>query len=362
LAVGGAHNIFLGDLVRTAGTAALLSFVLTIMIRRLALRVGAVDVPNERSSHAAPTPRGGGIAILFGFCVPLIVFGSAGDRGVLYAIVATAMIAALGLADDVKHLSVLPRFIVQTLIATSFVIISDLALRRIDFPFISIPLDGLAVAFTVVFVVGWVNAYNFMDGVNGIAAVQAIVAGIALTVLLGRSGDTPGAITAAALVGGCAGFLPWNFPVARIFMGDVGSGAIGFLFGFLILRASPRVGIVAATLPLFPFLFDSAVTMLRRAAKGEKFFLPHRKHFYQQLAQVSGSHVVSTSVWGLLAVISSIAALVYSGLSNAGAALLLVSVLLIHAVVAWTISWRLGRSREGGARLPRVPESDSAEP
>jgi len=314
-------------------------------------RIGAVDMPNERSSHVAPTPRGGGIAVLIGLGTSFFIFGGAGDRVLVCALVAAVAVAAVGLADDVKHLSILPRLIVHLTVAIVTIWIGDLVLRRIELPFVTVGLDGLALPFTVFFVVGWINAYNFMDGVNGIAAVQAIIGGTALAALLWRSGDSAGAMTAMALAGACAGFLPWNFPVGRIFMGDVGSGPIGFLFSILILRASPKVGVVAAALPLFPFLFDSSVTMVWRAARGEKFFTPHRKHFYQQLAQLSGSHVVSTVVWGSLAVISSAAALAYPNINDVGAAWVLTSVLVIHTCAAIAIGWRFRRLRPGADGL-----------
>lgn len=322
-----------------AATACGIALTLTPLLRMIATRAGLFDIPNARSSHVTPTPRGGGAGILAGLIVAAALSGALKDHVMILSIFATAIIAILGFIDDLRHLPAWAKFIVQVVTATGALWTGDLFLRRIALPFVTIPLGPLAAGVTILLVVGWINAYNFMDGVNGIAAVQAIIAGTVLAVLLWRSGDIRAAVIAAASAGGAAGFLPWNFPKARIFMGDVGSGSIGFLFAILILRVSPHVGIVAATLPLFPFLFDSSVTVLRRAVHGERFFTPHRTHFYQRLAQLSGSHVVVTVVWGILAVFSSVVALMYSSLSDGSRLLVLLAVVILHSLVAWAICW-----------------------
>lgn len=328
-------------------TALAVALLATPAVRAIALRFGMMDIPNARSSHAAPTPRGGGIAILAGFTAAAIAFGAFHDRALAAAIAPAAAVALLSFADDVRHLPAWPKFAVHVVAASAALWAADLGLHRIDLPFITISLGAAAMAAAVVWTVGWINIYNFMDGVNGIASVQAIVAGTALAVLLARAGDAPGTILAAALAGAAAGFLPWNFPGARIFMGDVGSASIGFVFGVLTLRASIRVGIVAAALPLFPFLFDATVAIVRRAARGERFFsTAHKTHFYQRLKQITDSHAVVTLTWGGLAVLSSVGALIYGNVSATAKLAVLLMVLAIHVVVALLIA------RRGNAAAP----------
>jgi UDP-GlcNAc:undecaprenyl-phosphate/decaprenyl-phosphate GlcNAc-1-phosphate transferase len=188
---------------------------------------------------------------------------------------------------------------------------------------------------TALWTTGVTNAYNFMDGINGIASMEAIVAGAALAVLLSRHGDTAGAVVAVATAGAAAGFLPWNYPKARIFMGDVGSAALGFLLAMLAVRFSFVGGsLLEGALPLLPFLFDTSLTLARRITNRERWWTAHRTHLYQRLTQLGWSHATVTAVWGALALASAGVALVLREVSRTQGLTLLTVLLLIHGAIA----------------------------
>jgi Fuc2NAc and GlcNAc transferase len=177
------------------------------------------------------------------------------------------------------------------------------------------------------------NLYNFMDGIDGIAGSEAVLVGGAITVILWRAG-APGLAIASAILGAAAlGFLFWNWPPAKIFMGDVGSGTVGFAFGTIALSAERSVAVPALILllPLGVFIGDATFTLVRRAMRGEKLYAAHRSHIYQQLVQLGwGHHRVTTAVSVLTLGVSALAgiALLYpevAGVSILGAVALLVA-------------------------------------
>lgn len=340
------ESLTLAAIAGAAGVALAVALVFTPLVQAWSRHLGLIDVPNVRSSHDTPTPRGGGIAILAGFAAAILL-RPPDERALLAFVAGAAAIAGLGLLDDIRHLPAWPKLVVHIGVATSVVVIAEVALTEIDFGIAAIPLGALGIPFSILWLVGWINAYNFMDGVNGIAAVQAIVAGAALGVLAWQQGDVGTAFLAVALAGAAAGFLPWNFPIGRIFMGDVGSATLGFLFALLVLRLAQQVGLLTATLPLLPFLFDSSVTVVRRAWSGEKFFsTPHRSHLYQRMMRLSGSHVLVTLTWGALAAVSSAGALLAARAAPAVKFGILACVVGLHIAVAAAITWR----EKGGER------------
>lgn len=291
--------------------ALIIAFLGTPLIRLVSLRFGVVDIPNSRSSHAAPTPRGGGVAIIAAIVVVFFIVAPSSDPPLIGLIAGVGAIAILGLIDDLTPLSAAVRITVQSIVA-AVVATVGIALAELASP-MTPPMalsSGIAVAITIFWTVGATNAYNFMDGINGIASVQAIVAGTGLAVLLARNGDPAAAILALAAAGAAVGFLPWNFPSARIFMGDVGSASLGFLFALLAVRLS-RIGgsLLEGALPLLPFLFDTGTTLVRRIVRGERWWEAHRSHLYQRMVQRGFSHGQVTAVWGSLAVASTAAAL-----------------------------------------------------
>lgn len=327
-------------LLTTALVAFVVSVLLTPLLRFAAHRLDLLDRPNERSSHVSPTPRTGGIAILAGMGVAAFAAGALLDRSLLVMMSAAALVALTGFIDDLWNLRAWQKFSGQ-LVATAVVLLYGALPRVISLPWRQIPPGLLVTAIAFLWIIGLTNAYNFMDGINGIATLQAVITSAALVVAILGAGDSvhrSDALVLSALAGAALGFLPFNFPRGSIFMGDVGSGAIGFLLAVMVLRGHPvPCAIPVALFSLFPFLFDSFVTFMRRLLKGEPVFSPHRSHFYQRLNLLGWSHVRVTLLWCGLSVVGSVLALATCRQPSAlvcGAVLLLI----LHAVLGFLIT------------------------
>ncbi len=323
-------------------TALAVASLATPVVRSAGRRLGLIDQPNERSSHLIPTPRTGGYAVLAGVIVGISFGMRTLDQRACMIIAAAALIAVVGGIDDRRHLSQGPKFVSQCVAAAIVMFAGGLIVR--DLGAYGLELDSvlIAVPLTLLWLVGYTNAFNFMDGVNGIASAHAIVAGGVLAALAARHGDSGGAVLGLAIAGGAAGFLPWNLPFGSIFMGDIGSATLGFLLASLVVRHSLVHGgaFLPALLPLTPFILDPAITFARRVVNRERVFSAHRTHFYQRLNQSGWSHARVSSLWTLLALVSAVPAIVWEDLgeaSRAGAAGLVV---LLHLIVFLWIHWR----------------------
>lgn len=241
-----------------------------------------LDRPNERSSHAVPTPRGGGIAVTGTVLVAWFGFSAAGgvSSAIIAVVISAALLALVCWIDDVQGLSPVTRLMAQA----AAVAIGLLALPEPA----NLPREWAApVAFYVA--VGfiwlwWVNLYNFMDGIDGIAGSEAaaIAGGLLLFTMLGNGADFSVALLSAAVLGASLGFLVWNWAPAKIFLGDVGSVPLGYLTGFLLIGlAGAGRWKIAMILPLY-FIADATITLGRRLAGGERVWEAHRQHFYQK--------------------------------------------------------------------------------
>ena len=308
--------------------AAVISAGLTPVARTIARRFGVLDHPNVRSSHSVPTPRSGGYAIVTAIVFGALAVGALRDTSLVVVGLGSLVLIALAAIDEIRTLSRVGRLIAQLLVGA----VVSITLMRPDLaegPVRATLITGVAIVWTV-----WMtNAFNFMDGINGIASTAAVVAGVTMAILFSQRGDLAGAGLAIVIAGAAAGFLPWNM-TGTIFMGDVGSSTLGFLFACLVLRASGDGILFPATLPLMPLLFDATLTLVIRAGRGERFFsTPHRDHCYQRLVQGGWSHAAVTALWTGLALACSALALSWSilgatGRWAAGAALLAAHVLV----------------------------------
>ena len=303
-------------LVVAAAAAALLSLTLVSLVRRAALRLRILDSPTERSLHSQPTPRGGGVAIvvvsLSGIllCWALVPFWAA--LPVLSFIGAALLVSAVSWRDDVRSLPNVVRFGAHALAAVvvlawvgSWAVFEAPALGLFRFGYFSLPV-------TLLWVAGLTNAYNFMDGIDGIAGSQAVVAGIGWVALAGNT-DRIETWLGLLLAASSLGFLGHNWPPAKIFMGDVGSAFLGFSFAVLAImgaRHDPRLAL-AGMLVVWPFVFDTSFTFLRRLRKGENVFKAHRSHLYQRLVLVGYSHRFVTCLYGVLAALGVLLALIW---------------------------------------------------
>ena len=289
---------------------AILSYIGVYFIRRYAERRQIIDHPNERSSHSMPTPRGGGLAIVILVLGTGLWFASeAGWSRSLIYIVCAAVIAYLGWRDDVHSLSSRVRFAVHSLVA----VVSIIGLGY--FKSVTIPLFGelqLGVAgiiITFLWIIGLTNAYNFMDGIDGMAGGVAFAAGLGWMLLSFNTGYLVNSFTfwvALAIAASSLGFLAQNWSPAKIFMGDVASTFLGYSFAVLPLLASDNEGdaLMLGTLLMWTFIMDAAITFLHRLVKGEKAFSAHRSHLYQRLIKGGYTHATISSLYIVLTLVA----------------------------------------------------------
>lgn len=308
----------LGIVLGCAGVAASGAW----LARRYALSRAMLDLPGARRSHSVPTPRGGGLGIVVAVAVVVlvaIVLGPVAGPGPAWAMLGGLLaVAGVGWWDDHRHVSALLRLCVH--LAAGLVV----ALAVLGVP--AGPVDVLLLGLAVFWVAGMVNLWNFMDGINGIATAQAAVVALAVTWLPGAL-DGPWTLVALGLGAACIGFLPLNFPRARIFLGDVGSGALGFSLAVVLLvaasRSAPQQWLLLALLPA-AFLVDAGVTLLGRIAKGRRWWKPHREHAYQWAVRQGHPHAAVTYLYTFVGLVAAIMAFVLWNSSAALAGLALV--------------------------------------
>ena len=314
--------------------AALASTIGTGLMRRYALRNAVLDHPNERSSHTQPTPRGGGVAIVAVVLATVAALAAADllDGRVALALGAGgAAIALIGWIDDHRALAPAARAAVHVA-AAGWAVYWLGGLPELDVGTRALPLSAAGHLLALLGVVWLVSLFNFMDGIDGIAGGEAITVGGTGAALLLATGNGGLALLSAAIAAAAAGFLVWNWPPARIFMGDAGSGFLGFAFAVLAL-ASDRVGgppLLVWLLLLGVFVVDATLTLLRRVGHGERWYAAHRSHAYQRLVQSGRSHRAVTS--GVLGVNLVLGLLAWAG--TARPALLPAALLVAAALLA----------------------------
>ena len=284
---------------------AAVSTALTGLFRGYAVKNSLLDRPNPRSSHVVPTPRGGGMAIVVAFLVASLFLWRSDlvPAKVVFIITGCGgLVALIGCVDDHRHLRPLVRFCTHAASAAAALFLLD------HFP--SLPLfTGTVDPGVPGYILGGVslvwllNLYNFMDGIDAIAGLEAIsVAGGGAFIIWYNQGDQGYAFWLLLLAAATAGFLVWNWPPAKIFMGDGGSGFLGFVLGILAIASSIDGAInVWSWMILFGvFLVDATVTLIRRVFRGEIFYKAHRSHAYQVLARRLGSHLkISLAALGI---------------------------------------------------------------
>jgi UDP-GlcNAc:undecaprenyl-phosphate GlcNAc-1-phosphate transferase len=345
-------------LTATASLALLLAAValLAAGLTWLVVRKRAfVDIPNDRSSHATPTPRGGGIGIVaaagLGACVWLLMpLGSDIAPSALAGLFAGAIIvAAAGLIDDMRRVSAVFKFAGQAA-ASAIAVALGVSFERAYLPgFGTVALGVLGPIATFLWLVAMTNAYNFMDGLDGIAGGVAIIAAafLAAVAIAVAAGTVAG--LAAILAAASLGFLVFNLPPARVFMGDVGSQFLGFAFAALavfLARSDASGGLVyAVPILLIHFIFDTAFTFFRRLAGGENVVSAHRSHLYQRLNRSGLGHGrVAATLCGFTAM-QGLVALWAANRPASSWPLALLAVLAIQAGYATWVARRAG----GGA-------------
>ena len=270
------------------------SVVLTGLFRQYALWRNVMDIPNERSSHSVPTPRGGGIAMVLVYLLSLAyqlnITGFSNEQLALLA--GGAVIALTGFLDDHHSLSARWRLLIQLLVSIMMVISAG-PLPMINLFGQTIHPDIVAYPLLVLTLIWMTNLYNFMDGIDGLAGIEVVSVCLVMSMIYWLTGFEPNDGAAVLLLAAAAsGFLVWNFPPAKIFMGDVGSGFIGLLLGGLMLRDAakePKYLFVWLIL-LAVFIIDATMTLLYRIYMKERFYEAHKTHAFQYASRIMGSH------------------------------------------------------------------------
>ncbi|CAN5826674.1 glycosyltransferase family 4 protein [soil metagenome] len=326
-----------------------MTVTLTPLIAAWARRRDLLDVPNHRSSHVVATPRTGGAAFVPAVLIGVAILHATGmiETNVLIVVGAALAVGVVGFIDDLHSLPAAGRFLFQLIVAL-------LLVQTLGSPAFPFALHGpIAAGLTVIWIAALTNAYNFMDGIDGIAGAHAVVAGIGWA-LIGVLIDSQ-QVTALGLVAAAAasGFLVYNWQPARVFMGDAGSAFLGFLFGaipLLITAERAEQPMVSAWLLAWPFLFDTALTLIRRAHRRENVLLAHRSHLYQRLTATGLTHWRVSLLYSALSAIGGTAAIALA----AGRSV--VATIFAIAVVASALGlWQYVVAREALRRPPSHP-------
>jgi len=321
------------DMLLSLLAGVLVSVPCCVIVPRLLAHGGFLDMPGERSSHVRPTPKGGGVGMVLAFAAVAVA------RDVpMHLWLPLCALAALSFANDLRGIAPDRRLAAQVLAAA--VTLGG------AWWFGSIAWSGILLLPAVLFVVGTTNCFNFMDGINGIAGICGVTA-LSGLIAYGVMIDAQLLLPVAAVIGGVIGFLPFNMPRARLFMGDAGSIFLGFLFAVTICissRSWTEFFVLASF--LYPFYADEAVTMAERIWRGESLMQPHRRHLYQFLANELGvAHWKVSAGYGLVQLVVILFAVV-AGQQGLWAVLALDLVLLgVWVAVHWNVKRRFHRRR-----------------
>ena len=326
-----------------AHVLAALSLLLTwVMIKRVRI----LDAPNERSSHTVPTPRSGGIAIVITFFIGLATLKLLGGDPALEQSFfwmfagAAGLIAAVSILDDLAGMSFKAKLFTQAL-AAIVVMAFGVVIDRFYVPGLGmVELGVWGMPLTFLWIVGLTNAFNFMDGIDGLAGGAAMLAAVSFAAVTFSQGSTFVYLVSLIIAGSVGGFLFWNWSPAKIFMGDSGSQFLGFVLAVLAVMAgrfdASHTSYLVMPLLFLHFIWDTAFTFFRRLKNGERVTQAHRTHLYQLMCQLGLQHVHVTVVYLLVGALQGAAALMMVHLS--GSLRLLV---FLPFVVFWLLLTRI---------------------
>jgi len=321
--------------------ALVLALAGTGLFRRHALRRGLLDVPTHRSSHELATPRGGGVAIVIAAMLAFGVlwYGGALDSNLFLALCGGLAVAAIGLLDDRHQVSPAIRLVVHAAAAGwALYWLGGLPPLQVGTATITFAFGGYV--FGAIAIVWAINLFNFMDGLDGIASTEAIFVALGGALISALVGAHHGMWSAALIfAAACTGFLAWNWPPAQIFMGDVGSGYLGFVLAVLAIAAGREhsAALMSWTILGGAFLVDATVTLLRRLVRGERVLEAHRSHAYQRLAQRWKSHLRVTLAVAALNVCWLLPCALLAWLWPASSVWIAAGSLAAVAIVAWSM-------------------------
>ena len=326
--------------------ALLISFITTPIVKDLAQKWGAVDVPKDgRRMHDHPIPRMGGLAIFFGFLFSVLIFfpfvpGGGLSRPIQGMLLGAVIIVILGIFDDIYALPALPKLLVQ-IVAASVAVISGNHIDTISNPniFSAEPyweLGWLAIPVTIVWIVAVTNAVNLIDGLDGLACGVSTISSMTMLVIALSVAEPNVALIAAALAGGCIGFLPYNLNPAKIFMGDTGSTFLGYVLGVVSIQGLFKyytlISFVVPFLMLGLPIFDTCFAFIRRIAHGQSPMHADRSHIHHRLIDMGLNQKQAVAVLYVVSTILGLCAVVLTTISALRAMLLLFALCLAGAV------------------------------
>lgn len=327
----------------------IISFIFTLattpVVRRFAYKIGAVDVPKDkRRVHKKPTPRIGGLAIIFGFMVAALCFNNEWNREIISIFIGAGILAVLGIIDDCRALDAKLKFIVQIAAALVVAVWGDLRIEFISNPnffseqgHIMLPA-WLSVSVTVVWIVFITNAVNFIDGLDGLAAGVSAIMSMSLVFIAISYHEYSIAILGLAIMGSCFGFLPFNFNPAKIFMGDTGSTFLGFMLAVLSLKGMFKsYAVISFAVPLLILglpLFDALFAMIRRVLSGKSPMVADRGHLHHRLYDMGFSQKQTVFILYAISGVLGITAILLAEQRFLRAMLLMICVLIFILIAA----------------------------
>ena len=305
--------------------SALISAVVTRVSIALALRRNLLDHPNGRSSHTQPVPRVGGIGIALGFLLPFVALGHGAHWWVMAA--GMAAMAGVGLLDDFLNLAAARKYLLQLAIVAPLMY-SGLVVRELSLPIAgTISLRWLAVPLTLVWLTGFPNFFNFMDGTNGMAGGTGAIYGAFFAAFAYMEGRPELAVAGLLMAGSSVGFLFYNFPQAKTFMGDAGSLFLGLCAAMLVVSGKDPVPLLMLC---SVFIYDCTTTILKRLARGENILAAHRSHHYQRLARAGWGHTRVAWLYFALHCVAGMLGMIYlKGAENVRVAALAADVAML---------------------------------
>ena len=315
------------------------TFATTPLVRRFAFKIGAIDIPKDnRRMHKKPTPRIGGLAIIFGFTVATLCFAQP-SRQLYGTLAGAAIIAVMGVIDDCKNLPAKLKFVIQIIAALVVVFAGDIKIDVFtnpnflsDNPYWVLP-EWLSVTLTVIWIVFITNAVNFIDGLDGLATGVSAIMSISLVFISIRVGEYSIAILGIALMGSCFGFLPFNFNPAKIFMGDTGSTFLGFMLATLSIQGVFKsYAVISFAVPLLILglpLFDALFAMIRRILRGQSPMTADRGHLHHRLVDMGFSQKQTVFILYAISGVLGITAVLLAESGVLRALLLVICVLIL---------------------------------
>ena len=320
----------------------IISFLLTPPVKKLAYRIGAIDVPKDgRRMHKRPTPRLGGLAIFGGFLIAAVLTGQLTPQR-LWILAGAAVIVVLGIFDDRNALSAKFKFVIQILAAAIPVIFGDLRIAMFTNPFLFSDslywnLGALSIPITILWIVAITNAVNLIDGLDGLAVGVSSIASMTMLAVALFIGETEIAVILAALAGACVGFMPYNLNPASIFMGDTGSTFLGYMLATLSIQGLFKVyALISFAVPFLILglpIFDTAFAILRRVLSGRSPLSPDRGHVHHRLIDMGFNQKQAVAILYVISVVLGLIAVVLTT-SGELRAMVLVAAVIIGLVVS----------------------------